>query len=137
MTESKDGPSIRRPGRGVKIRILLVDDHAVVRQAMARLLGAESDLEVVGEAADGKIGVDLTKQLQPDIVLMDINMPVLNGMEATQQIRAECPGVQVIGLSMFGAAEQADAMRNAGAVAYVSKAAPAEELLAVIRSAVR
>ena len=58
-------------------------------------------------------------------------------MEATQQIRAECPGVQVIGLSMFGAAEQADAMRNAGAVAYVSKAAPAEELLAVIRSAVR
>ena len=137
VTESKDGPSIRRPGRGVKIRILLVDDHAVVRQAMARLLGAESDLEVVGEAADGKIGVDLTKQLQPDIVLMDINMPVLNGMEATQQIRAECPGVQVIGLSMFGAAEQADAMRNAGAVAYVSKAAPAEELLAVIRSAVR
>jgi signal transduction histidine kinase/CheY-like chemotaxis protein len=135
VAEPAAGRSTRRPGRGGMIRILLVDDHVVVRQALAQLLDAEPDLEVIGEAANGEIGVDLTKQLQPDIVLMDINMPVLNGMEATQQIRAECPGVQVIGLSMFGATDQTATMQRAGAVAYVSKSAPAEELLTAIRVA--
>jgi PAS domain S-box-containing protein len=131
------GQPSRHSGRGAKIRILLVDDHAVVRHALAQMLGAEPDLEVVGEAADGKIGVELTKDLQPDVVLMDISMPVLNGTDATRQIYADCPGVRVIGLSMFGAAEQTAALRSAGAVAYVSKTAPTEELLAAIRAAVR
>jgi PAS domain S-box-containing protein len=132
--EPAPGRSARRPGRGERIRVLLVDDHAVVRQALAQLLQQEPDLIVVGVAADGKAGVNLTQVLQPDVVLMDINMPVLNGMEATQQIHAVCPGVRVIGLSMFETAEQTAAMRSAGIVAYVSKTAPAEELLAAIRT---
>jgi DNA-binding NarL/FixJ family response regulator len=110
-----------------------VDDHAVVRQARAQMLGSEPDLEVVGEAGDGKAGVERTKELGPDVVLMDINLPGLNGIDATRQIHAECPAVQVIGLSMFADTEQAQAMREAGAVAYVSKSAPVEEVLAAIR----
>jgi PAS domain S-box-containing protein len=129
-----DGRSAPSAVRGQKTRILLVDDHAVVRQALAQMLGSEPDLEVVGEAADGKAAVERTKELAPDVVLMDISMPGVNGIEATRQIRAECPNIQVIGLSMFGATEQTEAMRKAGAVGYVSKSAPAEELLAAIRA---
>ena len=129
-----DGRAAPSARRGQKTRILLVDDHAVVRQALAQMLRAEPDLEVIGEAADGKAGVERTKELAPDVVLMDISMPGMNGIEATQQIHAECSGVQVIGLSMFGAPEQTAAMQQAGAAGYVSKSAPAEELLAAIRT---
>ena len=122
------------PSEQRKIRVLLADDHQVVRQALAQMLRAEPDLEVIGEAADGKAGVERTKELAPDVVLMDISMPGMNGIEATQQIHAECSGVQVIGLSMFGAPEQTAAMQQAGAAGYVSKSAPAEELLAAIRT---
>jgi CheY-like chemotaxis protein len=137
LVSPEAGQPRRRLGRGAKIRVLVVDDHAVVRHALAQMLDAEADLEVVGEAADGKAGVARTREVQPDVVLMDINMPVLDGIEATQQLHAEYPGVQVIGLSMFGAVEQTAAMQRAGAVAYVSKTAPAEELLGAIRAAVR
>jgi CheY-like chemotaxis protein len=133
-TDPAPGQFSRSPRHGAQLRVVLVDDHAVVRQALAQLLRQEPDLAVVGEAADGKAGVARAQELSPHVVLMDVNMPVLNGMEATLQIRATCPGVQVIGLSMFGAPEQAAAMRSAGAVAYVSKTAPAEELLAAIRA---
>ena len=133
---SVPGPIVRpasptAPGR--KVRVLLVDDHAIVRQGFARLLNAEPDLEVVGEAADGKAAVELAGRLQPDVVTMDVNMPVLDGMEATRQIRAQCPGVRVIGLSMYASREHARAMLNAGAAAYLTKSGPAEELLAAIR----
>ena len=111
----------------------LVDNHVVVRQGFARLLSAEADLEVVGQAADGKEAIDLACRLLPDVVTMDVNMPVLDGIEATRQIRALCPAVRVIGLSMFESTEQARAMRDAGAAAYVTKTCPAEELLAAIR----
>ncbi len=116
-----------------EIRVLLVDDHQVVRQGLTRLLNAESDIQIVGEAADGKLAVELTGQLLPDVVLMDIGLPVMNGIEATRAIHAEFPAVQVIGLSMFEEAEQAVMMREAGAVAYLTKGGPADGLVAAIR----
>ena len=121
------------PGARGRSAILLVDDHQVVRQALAQLLGAESDLEVVGQAGTGTAAVALARQLAPDVVLMDINMPEMNGIEATRAIHAEFPSMRVIGLSMFDRGDQQAAMQAAGAVAYVSKTGPAEGLLAAIR----
>lgn len=121
------------PGSPQTIRILLVDDHQVVRQALVQLLRAEPDLAVVGEAGTGTEAVALARQLVPDVVLMDINMPEMNGIEATRAIHAAFPAMRVIGLSMFDRGDQQAAMQDAGAVAYVSKAGPAEALLEAIR----
>ncbi len=116
------------------MRILLADDHTLVRESLARMLNGESDIEIVGEAWDGKLAVDMTRELLPDLVLMDISMPVMDGMEATRRICAELPQVQVIGLSMFTNDEQARPMLEAGAVAYVSKTDSSDVLLATIQA---
>ncbi len=121
------------PGRARPLRVLLVDDHQVVRQALAQFLRAEADLTVVGEAGTGTAAVALAHQLMPDVVLMDINMPEMNGIDATRAIHAAFPAMRVIGLSMHDRGDQQAAMQAAGAVAYVSKAGPAETLLAAIR----
>jgi DNA-binding NarL/FixJ family response regulator len=105
-----------------------------VRQALARLLHAEADLEVVGEAGTGTGAVALVRQLAPDVVVMDIRMPTLDGIAATRLIHATCPTLRVIGLSMVADAEQAKAMQEAGAAVYLTKSAPVEELLAAIRA---
>ncbi len=115
------------------MRVLIVDEHTIVRQGLMRLLGAEPDIEVVGEAADGKQAIDLARELLPDVVLMDISMPGMNGVEATKALCAEWPGVQVIGLSTYTREEQAKPLFKAGAVGYVNKADPPERLLAAIR----
>ena len=116
-----------------KIRVLLVDDHSVVRQALAHLLGNSPDIEVVGEAADGRAASELVRKLRPDVVTMDISMPGMNGIEATRIIHAEFPTVRIIGLSLFTDAERAEEMRRAGAAEYLTKSGPAAALLAAIR----
>lgn len=118
------------------IRVLLVDDHPVVRDGLARTLAAEPDIEVVGEASDGQEAIELAHQLELDVVIMDIVMPRLNGFDATRRLRDELPHLRVIGLSMYSDDDMAEVMRKAGAVAYVSKGAPAETLLEQIRWAV-
>jgi DNA-binding NarL/FixJ family response regulator len=120
--------------RAATRRVLLVDDHAIVRQTLACLLRQERDLEVVGEAEDGERAVKMTRDLMPDVVLMDINMPVMNGIEATRVIHAECPGVCVICLSMYERGEQARVMLEAGAAGYVSKSEAPDVLLAAMRA---
>lgn len=128
---------VRRSADGrTQIRVVVVDDHTLVRHAFIQMLRHEPGFAVVGEAGDGKVAIDLVRELKPDVVLMDINMPVLDGLQATRAIRTDCPGVQVIGLSMFSEAEQAQAIQAAGAVAYVGKSGPTETLLAAIRACV-
>ncbi len=117
-----------------RIRVLVVDDHAIVRQGLVRLLTAEEDLEVVGEAPGGHVAVELTRKLLPDVVVMDVSMKEGDGVEATRAIHAEMPRVQVIGLSMYDESEQGERMREAGAVSYISKIAPSETLIAAIRA---
>jgi len=120
-----------------RIRVLLVDDHVVVRQGLSHLLRDESDIEIVAEASDGQTAVEMVRRFLPNVVMMDINMPGMDGIEATRVIRSEFPNVQVIGLSMFEEGERAEAMRNAGAVNYLTKSGPSEALVAAIRACAR
>ena len=117
-----------------KIRVLLADDHDVVRNGLARLLQMQPDIEVISQASDGQMAVDQVLQLRPDVVIMDVSMPRLSGMEATRRITAQLPGIRVIGLSMHGHDDVAAAMTAAGAVAYLAKTSPPESLIAAIRS---
>jgi CheY-like chemotaxis protein len=138
--EPKEGAAADRQERAVPasrpttIRVLLVDDHVAVRQAFAFALSGEVDLEVVGEAGSGPAALEQVRRLRPDIVLMDINLPGMSGIEATRLLRAEFPQIEVVGLSMYESEELGAAMRNAGARAYVSKSASYVTLLAAIRA---
>ena len=123
------------PSLGRRTRILLVDDHVVLLRGLRELLNKEPDIEVVGEAMDGQDALEKAAALLPDLVLMDVNMPRLNGVEATRIIHHDYPDIRIIGLSMFEETERATAMRDAGAVDYVTKSGPAERLLAAIRAA--
>jgi PAS domain S-box-containing protein len=118
-------------------RVLLVDDHAVVRQGLRSVLDAWSEVEVVGEAGDGIEAIRLTESLQPDVVVMDINMPHMNGIDATKQIRQNNPHIHVIGLSVRQDKETEQAMREAGAEGYLSKESAAQELYRMISEIIR
>jgi CheY-like chemotaxis protein len=120
-----------------KVRVALVDDHMVMRQGLAGLLRSEPDLEIVGEASDGESAVNLVREMEPDVALMDVSMPGMNVMQATRIIRSELPEVRIIGLSMFEEGEQAAAMRGAGALDYVTKSGPSEAVIAAIRACIR
>lgn len=115
------------------IRVLVVDDHAVVREGVAALLRAEPDVEVVGEAADGETGVQLAAELAPDVVVMDIGLPDLTGIEATRRLRALRPGIRVLALTVYEKDEYLEEMLRAGAAGYVLKKAAARDLVAAIR----
>jgi DNA-binding NarL/FixJ family response regulator len=118
-----------------KIRILLVDDHTVVRQGLRALLEAEPDIAVIGEADTGRAAVQLTKKLQPDVVVMDIAMPQLNGLEATRQIMKENPNAKVLVLSSYNDDEYVHQLTEAGAVGYLLKQTASTELLKAVREA--
>jgi len=118
-----------------RIRVLLVDDHAMVRRGMRDFLSLHDDIDVVGEAADGAAGVEQAKALQPDIVVMDLMMPNLDGIEATGRIKAALPDVEVIALTSFIEEARVVAAIEAGASGFLLKDAEADELAAAIRAA--
>ncbi len=119
-----------------KIRIVMADDHQIVRQGVRSLLASEPDMEVVGEADNGRDTLRLVQQLSPRVVVMDISMPDLNGIEATRQILAESPGVKVVALSMHSDSFFVLNMLKAGASGYLLKDCAVEELVKAIRTVV-
>jgi two-component system NarL family response regulator len=118
----------------MKQRVLLADDHQLFREALRSLLEKDPELEVVAETGDGIDVIRLTRETSPDIVCMDVNMPGLNGIETTRQVKATWPGVKVIALSAYCDQRYVLDMINAGALAYVTKAAAGVELLRAIES---
>jgi len=116
-----------------KISVLLVDDHTVVRQGLRALLSAEEDMEVVGEAENGRQAVMLAKKTPPDVVVMDVAMPLLNGCEAPRQILKSLPMTKVLVLSSYGDDECVEQLMQAGASGYLLKQTAANDLLKAIR----
>jgi DNA-binding NarL/FixJ family response regulator len=116
------------------IRVLLVDDQSLLRMGFRMILDAEPDIEVVGEAADGATGVSMTSALHPDVVLMDVRMPGMNGIEATAAITAAAPASRVLILTTFDMDEYVFAGLKAGASGFLLKDAPPAELLSAIRT---
>jgi signal transduction histidine kinase/ActR/RegA family two-component response regulator len=124
--------NLQRPEVGI-IRIMLADDHRIVREGLAGLLSEHTDLVVVAEASDGMMAVQMVERLDVDVVVMDVTMPRMTGVEATRRIHASHPHIRVIGLSMHEEVDMAQAMLKAGAVAYLPKGGPVERLISCIR----
>lgn len=119
----------------MKIRLLLVDDHAVVRSGLRMLLMSEEDMEIVGEAGSAAEALEAARLLKPDVVLMDIGLPDMSGIEATREIRKQHPNVAVVALTIHEDEEYFFKMLDAGARGYVPKRAAPEELITAIRAA--
>jgi len=117
-----------------KIRVLLAEDHVVVRQSIRQFLERERDLEVVGEAGDGEEAVQLTAQLKPDIIVMDVAMPNVNGIEATRRIKELCPATAVLALTAYDYEQYIFALLEAGAAGYLLKDVSGQELIDAIRA---
>lgn len=120
-----------------KTRVLIADDHTIVRSGLHLLLESEPDLEVVGEATDGLEALDLAEELNPDIVIMDIGMPELNGIEATREIKSKHPDMEVLILTMHRSDEYFFQVLEAGASGYVLKGAETTDLLSAVRAVAR
>src|SRR5690349_8372680 len=124
-------------GAAAKITVLLADDHTILRQGIRTLLQTQPDMEVVGEAINGQEAVELARRLRPLVILMDISMPHLNGLEATRQIKKELPEIQVVVLTMHENEEYLVNILQAGATGYVLKQAADRELIEAVRIASR
>lgn len=118
-----------------RIEVLLAEDHTIVREGLVSMLEDEPDIQVVGQAGDGQTAVTLAKQLQPNVVVMDITMPILNGLEATRQIKRYYPQTQVVILTVHTTEEYIYQILQAGASGYVVKQAALDELVMAIRAA--
>ena len=130
---SEGGGTTRRP----PARVLIADDHALLRAGMRAMLAGEPDIEVVGEAADGREAVDLCRELRPDLILMDVGMPEMDGMEATREIKARHPAVSVLVVTAHPSPDyMLDAVR-AGAAGYLLKTASRDDICAAIRRVLR
>jgi two-component system response regulator NreC len=116
-----------------KIRVLVVDDHTIVRDGICALLALAADIEVVGEAANGMEALEVVKKLSPDVVLMDVAMPIMGGLEATRRIRKEFPNAKVLALTQYDDKEYVFPLIEAGACGFISKAAASSELTSGIR----
>ncbi len=117
-----------------KITILLVDDHDILRGGLAAVLNNESDMEVVAEAEEGRSALDMVRQYKPDVAVMDVTMPHLNGIDATSQICKEFPDTRVLALSMHGESKFVSRMLEAGAKGYLTKNCTPEELTNAVRT---
>jgi PAS domain S-box-containing protein len=120
-----------------KIRILLADDHKIMREGLAGLILEQPDMEIVSEASNGLLALELARQIRPDVIIMDVNMPRMDGPEATRRIRKELPEVRVIALSMHEEQSIANRMHDAGASAFFTKGGPSEALIDAIRDTCR
>jgi two-component system response regulator NreC len=118
------------------IKILLADDHMIVRDGLRSLLERDGDLEVVGEAPNGQAAVELTHGLMPDVIIMDVAMPGMNGIEATVKIMEDRPDAKVIGLSMHGDRRFVTSMLDAGASGYLLKDSAFDELVEAIKAVI-
>jgi len=121
------------PARNGPARVLVADDHAIFREGLVALLAQEPSLKVIAEAADGEQAIALARTHRPDIILLDINMPKISGVEVARLLSQEIPTTRIVGLSMHQREDMAEAMQAAGAVAYVTKADASETLLGVLR----
>ncbi len=115
------------------IKVLLVDDHQVVRRGLRTFLEIQPDIEVVGEAGDGGGGVELAESLRPDVVLMDVSMPGVDGVEATYELKTRCPDLTVLMLSIGNKEQEIQAGLAGGAAEYLVKGAPATEIVDAIK----
>ena len=119
----------------MKTRVLIVDDHQGFRDGLKAVINLQADMEVVGEAQDGEKAIAMTRELLPDIVLMDVKMPVMDGAEATSRILAEMPGTKILALSIYADDGFMANMMRAGAMGYILKGCDSEELYGAIRKA--
>ena len=120
-----------------KLRIFLADDHAVVREGLKTLINSHPGMEVVGEAADGRAACVTAAELVPDVVVMDVSMPDMNGVQATRELRGVCPGVKVVALTVHEDTSYVRELLAAGASGYVLKRAAAEELVHAVQVVAR
>lgn len=119
---------------GIPIRVLVVDDHPLVRQGVVAVVAAESDMEVVGEAGDGRQAVEQFRKLRPDVALIDLGLPLLDGIGAMEAIRSEFPHSRFIALTVYQGDEDIHRALKAGAQAYLLKNAPSSQLVAAVRA---